>query len=178
MPRDSWDDMVVVGRIARPHGLKGRVVINPDTDFVEARFASGSTMWTRSGADAELLTVVESRTQGGRAVVAFAGFARVEDVERLAGLELRVPEDTLRPLGPGMYYEHQLAGCAVETTTGEVVGIVARVEGGPGGSRLIIDGSRGEIQIPLAVEICTAVDIEAKRIRIEPPPGLLELNEK
>ena len=44
----DWDDMVLVGRIARPHGLRGQVVVNPETDFVEERFVSGATMWTRS----------------------------------------------------------------------------------------------------------------------------------
>ena len=173
-----WDDMVVVGRVARPHGLRGHVVINPDTDFVEIRFAPGSAMWTRADGDDEVLTVAASRIQGGRPVVAFEGVTRVEDAERLAGRELRVPEAALQPLQAGTFYEHQLVGCAVETVSGDAVGTVSRVEGGVGGSRLIVDGARGEIQIPLAIEICTAVDVAAKRIRIEPPPGLLELNEK
>ena len=173
-----WDDMVVVGRVARPHGLRGHVVINPDTDFVGTRFAPGSAMWTRADGDDEVLTVAESRIQGGRPVVAFEGMTRVEDAERLAGRELRVPEELLQPLEAGTFYQHQLVGCAVETASGEIVGTVKRVEGGLGGSRLIVDGARGEIQIPLAVEICTAVDVAAKRIRIEPPSGLLELNER
>ena len=178
VPQSPWNDMVVVGRIARPHGLRGHVVINPETDFIETRFAPGSVMWTRVDGDDEVLTVAESRLQGGRPVVAFEGSTRIEDAERLAGRELRVPEETLRPLEPGTFYQHQLVGCAVETTSGGIVGTVTRVEGGFGGSRLVVDGIRGEIQIPLAAEICTAVDIAAKRIRIEPPPGLLELNEK
>ena len=52
-----------------------------------------------------------------------------------------------------------------------------RVEGGAGGSRLVVDGERGEILIPLAVDICVDVDVAARRIRIEPPEGLIELNE-
>ena len=173
----NWEDMVLVGRIARPNGLKGHVAINPETDFLEERFAPGSTMWTRSAAGEEVLTVSASRIQAGRPIVAFEGFARIEDVERLAGQELRVAEETLRPLGPGTYYEHQLVGCTVATAGGNEVGTVARVEGGSGGSRLIIDGARGEIQVPLAVEICVAIDVELKRITIAPPEGLLELNE-
>lgn len=169
--------MVLVGRVARPHGLKGHVAINPETDFVEDRFAPGSTMWTRSAAGEEALTIGASRVQAGRPIVAFEGFARIEDVERLAGQELRVPEGTLRALGPGRYYEHQLAGCAVTTVAGEEIGTVVRVEGGSGGSRLIVNGPRGEIQVPLAVEICIGIDVERKRITVAPPDGLLELNE-
>ena len=177
-PIPDWDDMALVGRIARPHGLRGQVVINPETDFVEERFAEGATIWTRSAAGDEQLTVASVRVQNGRPVVGFAGFARVEDVERLAGLELRVPEETLQALPPGTYYEHQLVGCIVETVEGDVVGKVAAIDGGAGATRLVMNGPRGEILIPLAVEICIEIDVVTKRIRIQPPEGLLELNEK
>ena len=170
--------MALVGRIARPHGLRGQVVINPDTDFVEERFAEGATVWTRSAAGDERLTVASMRVQSGRPVVGFEGFTRIEDVERLAGLELRVPEETLQPLQPGSYYEHQLVGCIVETAAGDVVGTVAAVEGGAGATRLVMRGPRGEILIPLAVDICVDIDVVNKRIRINPPDGLLELNER
>jgi 16S rRNA processing protein RimM len=98
-------------------------------------------------------------------------------VEPLAGRELRIPEEALQPLEPGTFYHHQLTGCVVETVDGRTVGEVRRVEGGAGGSRLVIDGRRGEVQIPLVAEICVAIDVEARRIRVDPPEGLLELNE-
>ena len=169
--------MVLVGRIARPHGLTGQVIVNPETDFVEQRFRVGSTLVTRGAAGEEMLTVSSCRVQGGRPVVGFEGFARIEDVERLAGLELRVPEDTLQPLETGSFYHHQLVGCRVELKDGTVVGDVERVEGGIGGSRLVVAGRAGEILVPLASAICVDIDVAAKRIRIDPPEGLLELNE-
>src|SRR6267142_1483170 len=84
-PIPDWDQMALVGRIARAHGLRGHVVINPETDFVEERFAEGATVWTRSAGGQEQLTVVSSRVQNGHPIVGFEGFARIEDVERLAG---------------------------------------------------------------------------------------------
>jgi 16S rRNA processing protein RimM len=173
----DWEDMALVGRIARSHGLRGQVVINPETDFVEERFAEGAILWTRSAAGEEQLTIVSSRVQNGHPIVGFEGFTCVEEVERLAGLELRVPEETLQPLQPGTYYEHQLIGCAVETTSGDPVGSVEKVEGGGGASRLVMNGPRGEILIPLAVDICVEIDVANKKIRIDPPEGLLDLNE-
>ena len=173
----DWDDMALVGRITRPHGLRGQVVVHPETDFVEERFAEGATFWTRAADGDTQLTVAASRVQNGRPIVGFEGFTRIEDAERLAGLELRVPEEALQPLQPGTYYEYQLVGCAVETTTGDVVGEVAKVEGGGGASRLVMNGPRGEIMIPLAVDICVDIDIAKRKIRINAPEGLLELNE-
>lgn len=169
--------MVLVGRIARPHGIRGHVFVNAETDFVEDRFAPGSTLWIRSDGEPEALTIATFRIQGGRPVVSFAGLTSIDDVARLAGAELRIPESMLQPLDEGTYYHHQLVGCRVETVGGEPVGTVARVDDGAGGTLLAIDGRRGEILVPFAADICVAVDVVAKRIRIAPPEGLLELNE-
>jgi 16S rRNA processing protein RimM len=174
----DWNDMVLVGRIARPHGIRGHVFVTPETDFVDERFVPGATMWTRSDQGDERLMIAAARVQNGRPVIAFDGFSSIDDVERLAGLELRVPEDSLRPLAAGAYYQHQLVGCAVETTAGQSIGVVRRVDGGAAGSLLAIDGARGEVLIPFAAEICKEVDIAARRIRVEPPEGLLELNDR
>ena len=174
----SFDAMVLVGRVARPHGIRGQVVVNPETDFVEERFAPGAVFWTRSARGDERLVVETMRLQGGRPVLGFEGFSTIEDVERLAGLELRVPEEALQPLDSGTYYQHQLVGCVVETKNGEHVGSVTRVDGGAAGSLLTVEGANGEILIPFAADICVHVDAAARRITIDPPEGLLELNER
>ena len=173
----DWDDMVLVGWIARPHGIKGQVIVNPETDFAEDRFGEGATLWTRSDRGSERLTIVCARIQNGRPVIGFEGFDSIDAVERMSGQELRVPEDTLQPLDVGTYYHHQLVGCVVETAAGERVGEVTRVDGGTGGSLLTVSGPRGEVLIPLARDICVEIDVAGRRIRIEPPEGLLELNE-
>jgi len=173
----DWEEMVVVGRVARPHGIRGHVIVNPETDFLEERFRPGATFRIRSSRGDEQLVAETVRFQQGRPVVGFEGFARIEDVERLAGLELRVPEEELKPLEPGTFYHHQLIGCTAETLDGGRIGEVIRVEGGMGGSQLVVEGARGEIMIPLATEICVEIDVAAKRIRVNPPEGLLEVNE-
>jgi 16S rRNA processing protein RimM len=172
----DWDEMVLVGRVARPHGIRGQVIVNPETDFVEERFKTGARLWTRSARGDEQLTITSSRVQNGRPVIGLEGFSSIEDVQRLAGLDLRVPEEQLQPLDAGMYYHHQLIGCAVETVDGERVGDVVRVDGGAAGSVLQVEGPRGEVLIPLVVEICVEIDVGSKRIRINPPEGLLDVN--
>ena len=169
--------MALVGRIVRPHGLRGDVVIHPETDFIEERFRPGASFWTRSARGDEQLTVGTARVQSGRPVLGFEGVSTIEQAEGLVGLELRVPEDTLQPLEEGTYYLHQLEGCRVSLPGGEEIGTVRKVEGGIGGSHLVIDGQRGEILIPLAREICVEIDVAGKRIAVDPPEGLLDLNE-
>ena len=170
--------MALVGRIGRTHGLRGQVVVNPETDFPEERFQSGAGLFVARGGQVEPLTIASVRFQGQRPIVGFAGIDTIDAAQRLAGLELRVPADRLATLPPGTFYRHDLVGCRVETRTGDTIGTVREVEGTLAGSRLIVAAADGDVLIPLAFEICTIIDPAAKRIVIDPPEGLLELNQR
>ncbi len=172
-----WEDMVTVGRVARPHGLRGHVVVDSQTDFAEARFAPGAVVQVRIGETVRPLTIASFRLQTGRPVISFEGLARIEDVEALAGHDLRVGEETLAALDPGTYYQHDLVGCTVEHADGTRIGEVTGVGGTTGGTHLVVHGTRGEVLIPLARDICTTIDVAARRIIVAPPEGLLEANE-
>ena len=174
----TWDEMAVVGQIARPHGLRGQVIVNLETDFPERRFQVGAELFVERRGAVESLMLTAVRFQHERPVIAVAGVDTMDAAEALAGLELRVPVERLTPLPEGSFYRHDLVGCEVETRAGEAIGTVREVEGTTGGARLVIDAARGEIQIPLAAEICTTIDPVAKRIVIDPPAGLLDLNER
>jgi 16S rRNA processing protein RimM len=172
----NWDAMAAVGRIARAHGIRGQVIVNPETDFPEQRFRPGSLLFVKRGAAVDAIVVTTARFQNGRPVIGLEGVQTMNDAEALAGLELRVPVEELATLPEGTFYHHDLVGCRVVTERGEPVGIVEGVEGSVGGSRLVVAGARGEILIPLASAICRTIDVPGKRIVIEPPEGLLDLN--
>jgi 16S rRNA processing protein RimM len=173
----DWDAMALVGRVARAHGIRGQVIVNPETDFPERRFTPGAELFVRRGGRIEPLRVTTVRFQNDRPVIGIDGVATMNQAETLAGCELRVPVETLAALPADTFYRHDLIGCRVETRDGAHVGVVRDVEGTMGGSRLIVDGARGEVQVPLATDICTTVDVGNKRIVIDPPDGLLDLNE-
>ena len=177
MRQPDWEAMVLVGRVARPHGIRGDVVVNPETDFVDERFAVGAQMWTRVAGVVEQVKVARAALGGRRPVVGFEGASTVPDAERLAGAELRVPEETLAALEPGAYYLHQLVGCRVETIAGVLVGDVVRVEGGTGASVLAVAGSHGEVLIPFAASLCPTIDVERRLVVVDAPEGLLEVNQ-
>jgi 16S rRNA processing protein RimM len=168
--------MALVGRIARAHGIRGQVIVNAETDFPETRFHPGADLFIERAGNLETITLTTVRFQNGRPVIGIAGVDTMNDAETFAGCELRVPIDRLAPLPQGTYYRHDLIGCRVETTDGTEVGAVEDVEGTMGGSRLVVNSGRGEILIPLAAHICTSVDTAGKRIVIDPPDGLLDLN--
>jgi 16S rRNA processing protein RimM len=168
--------MAVVGRVARPHGIKGQVVVNPDTDFPEDRFAVGATLFGQRDGRLETFTVVTSRIQAGRPVIGIDGVSDMDAARELAGLEFRIPVESLMALPDGMFYHHDLVGASVDTRDGMHVGTVSRVDGEAGNCRLVVQAGTEEILIPLALDICTTIDPEAKRIVIAPPDGLLDVN--
>ncbi len=173
---NEWSTMAVVGRIARAHGNRGQVIVDVATDFPEARFQPGAELFIERQGRIEPLTLTAVRFQHDRPVLSIDGIGSMDAAEALAGHELRVPVEQLTALPDGMFYRHDLIGCRVVTAAGGEVGVVSDVEGTLHGSRLVVTGARGEILVPLASEICTAVDPAAKRIVIAPPDGLLDLN--
>jgi 16S rRNA processing protein RimM len=172
----TWDNMAVVGFIARPHGLRGQVVVNPETDFPQDRFRPDAQVFTRRGEAVQALTITTARFQQGRPVIGLSGVEDMDAALQFSGAELRVPVEWLTPLPDGMFYRHDLIGCRVVTQSGELVGTVSDVDGTIGGSRLVIESDKGEVLVPLAAEICTTVDVPGRQIIVNPPPGLLEVN--
>jgi 16S rRNA processing protein RimM len=168
--------MVLVGFIARTHGNKGEVILNSESDFAELRFRVGATLFARlADGPVQALQVTAVRFQQGRPILGIAGFSSIGEAERLAGAELRVPASEQEALPAGTYYHHQLIGCEVVTNDGDLVGKVADVQGDGNATRLVVRGTRAEVLIPLAQEICD-IDVAARKIVVTPPQGLLEVN--
>jgi 16S rRNA processing protein RimM len=169
--------MVSVGRVVRPQGHRGEVVVDPETDFPERRFANGATLFVRRGDEVVGVVIDKSRPHQHRWVIAFAGFASIEAAETLRDAELRVPESELAPLEQGTFWVHELLGCEVVTIQGTRVGEVRRVDLATGVPMLVLDDG-GELLVPLVDAICRTVDVQARRITIDPPEGLIDLNRR
>lgn len=168
-------ELILVGRIARPHGVRGDVLVNPETDFPEERFAAGRVLQLELAGRAESVTIETVRFHQGRPLVGFSGVDTMEAAEAIVGAELKVPEAEIPPLPAGTYYRHDLVGCEVTDTTGQAIGRVTSVDGPLERSRLVIAGPRGEVMVPMVGGILVSVDPAAKRIVVDPPAGLLDL---
>jgi 16S rRNA processing protein RimM len=169
-------DLLLVGRVARAHGNKGQVIVNLETDFPERRFQPGRMLLVGSEDAAVRHEIRAVRFQHGRPIVALDGIDTMDDAEALSGAGLWVESDAVEPLPENTFYHHDLVGCDVVETGGAVVGKVTAVEGPMERSQLLVHGPGGEVMIPLAGEIVT-VDLSSRRIIVDPPEGLLELNE-
>lgn len=172
-------DLLLIGRVARAHGNRGQVIVNPDTDFPEDRFKAGRrVLMGPEGGPFAAAAFTSVRFHLGRPIVGLEGVETMDDAEALAGRALWLDATALEPLPAGTFYRHDLRGCEVRTVAGDVVGPVVDVDGTLDRSWLVVAGRRGEVLIPLTAEICPRVDPSARLIEVAPPEGLLELNER
>jgi 16S rRNA processing protein RimM len=171
---------LVVGHVAKPHGTKGELFVWPLTDRPDEVLAAGSTVLV-GGADGELgdepgeVRIEASRPFKRGVLVRLAGCEGRAAVAALAGRYLFKPITALGALEEGEVFYHQLIGAEVVTVDGEVVGRVREVFETQPAHLLQVRGGAKEHLIPFAQRIVKSVDVEAGRIVIRPPPGLLEL---
>jgi 16S rRNA processing protein RimM len=167
----------LVGRIVKPHGIRGELVVEPRTDSPEIRFAAGSVLSAnlRDGSKRDV-TVTAARAHSGRLLVVVEGVADRDDAENLRGSLLLAPEADLPPTGdPDEFYDHELEGLAVVTTDGTKIGVVAEVLHGAGNDLLQVSREGGgELLVPFVNQIVPEVDVRGGRVVIDPPDGLLD----
>lgn len=167
---------VTVGRIGRPHGIRGDVVVGVRTDEPELRFAVGSRLDT-DRADVGPLTVAAMRWHSGELIVRFKGVRDRTAAGELRGTWLTVDSGTLAPSDdPDVFHDHELIGLSVRTVDGTDVGVVEDVLH-PGQDLLAIRAGSREILVPFVKPIVTSVDVAGGLLIIDPPPGLLDLQE-
>jgi 16S rRNA processing protein RimM len=170
---------LVVGRVGRPHGIRGELTVQVHTDDPDLRFAAGSVLATEP-AERGPLTISSSRWHSGRLLVSFAGYADRTRAEDLRGTLLVMDSAEVGPTAdPDEFHDYELIDLEVVTVTGDPVGVVTDVLH-QGQNLLVVrpapdHSGSGEILVPFVAAIVPQVDVEAGRLVIDPPPGLLDL---
>jgi 16S rRNA processing protein RimM len=174
----ALDDLYVIAKIARPRGIKGEVIADLLTDFpdrLEQLSESKVKTWgIWPGGEVRPVEIERAWLLNGRVVLKFAGCETEDSAELYRGVSVAIVGDDLEELPPDTWYHFDLIGCDVATKKGESIGTVERVEEFGAAPLLVVKGGR-ELLIPLSLSICIDIDIERKRITIDPPEGLLEL---
>jgi 16S rRNA processing protein RimM len=168
---------LVVGRLRKPHGLKGDMTLFPITDAPDTVFAPGRTVWL-VGLDGETVagpvTIEWSRPYHREWLVKFAGTVRREDIDPWRGLFLAVPAEELAPPEGDEVYLHELDGFAVRLPDETPLGLVTAVYEMPAGLMIEVQGPKREFLLPYRKEFVREVDRAGRRLVVTPPEGLVE----
>jgi len=180
MPAVPEPEFLVVGHLAKPHGTKGEMLIRPLTDRPEEVFAEGLRVFVgddRGGMgkapQERVLELARPYKRGWR--VKLAGVDDRTTAEELAGRYVLLPAEEIGEPEEGEFFYHQLLGLEVVTESGEVVGRVREVYDTEPRHLLEVKGEGRVHLVPFDQSIVTAVDLDAGRLVIDPPEGLLEL---
>ena len=165
---------VTVGRVLRPHGVRGEVVVEVLSD-VPGRLDRGSSVLAarEEGGPARPLEVAAHRPHKSGALLVFTGIDDRDAAEGLRGLWLEVDRSQVPAAPPGTYYHYELLGCRCydgDRGLGEVVDLL---EDG-GGLLLIVADGELRVPVPFVERFLREIDVEAGRIVFDLPPGLLD----
>jgi 16S rRNA processing protein RimM len=167
---------IVVGRVRKPHGLKGELAIFPLTDDAEAVFVVGrSIQFLDLGGTLRFeLEIEQARIYHRECLLRFKGHQRREDVEGFRELLLAVPREVLAPLDAGEVYQQELVGWSVRNEAGDALGLVSEVYDLPQGPTIEVQGPKREFMLPFRSEYVKLVDRDAQRLTVSIPEGLLD----
>jgi 16S rRNA processing protein RimM len=168
--------LMIVGKVVRPHGIRGEVTVDVRTDEPTRRFVPGAVLQT-DPPEVGPLTIDSVRPHQGRLLVTFQTFADRALADNLRGVLLCVDSDEIPvPTDEDEFLDHQLVGLRAESPTGEVLGEVVRVEHAPASELLVVERPDGRTAlVPFVKAIVPEVDLSAGRVVLTPPEGLLDL---
>jgi 16S rRNA processing protein RimM len=159
---------VAVGRILGPWGLQGDLKVEPLTDFPE-RFAAGCSLYVEGVSYA----IEGCRWHKGKVYIKLSGIDDATAAGALRQRFLEVPEEELKPLSEGEYYQFQIVGLEVRTTEGQPLGKVAQILSTGSNDVFVVHGEGGELLIPALDDIVKAIDLDGGWMEVELVEGLL-----
>jgi len=164
---------VIVGRVGRPHGIRGAVHVVPDTDFPERLMSLTEAVLLKEGQPTPV-RVQSVRAHRRGLVVTLAGIGSVDEARMWQGAALAVPRAQAAPLPRGRHYVFEVLGLRVQTEAGEDLGIVAQILRTGGNDVYVVRGAGRDYLIPAISSVVVAIEPAAGRVIIRPLAGLLE----
>ena len=167
---------VVIARIVKARGIRGELECVIDTEFPDRFSELNEVSVLMPGGTWLCLNLQDHWFHKGRVVLKFEGYDTMSAAQNLTGGRLMITEADQRSLADGEFFEHQVIGSEVVSVDGASLGQVTGLVRTGGTDLLAVRDNGGrERLIPFADDICTKVDVGAKRITVNPPEGLLEL---
>ena len=172
-PNRTEPDFLIIGRIVKPHGIKGEVSVNVMTEFPE-RFDEMQHVFLGDEHSAEKIGIESMRWSNNKALIRFDGYADRTAVEALRGLYLKIPIEDAITLDDDAYYHFQLENLKVVTDTGEHLGILSQVLETGANDVYVVKTDTREILLPATHEVIRAIDLESGTMTVHIIPGLFD----
>lgn len=163
---------IAIGRIGRPHGLRGEVVVHVLTDFPE-RFESMKEVYVGHADSPECRQVTGTRWHKDRVLLSLQGCDSRTSAESLRGLLIQIPIEDARQLHDNEYYPHQLLGMDVVTVDGEDLGRISDILYTNANDVYVVVGPRGQTLLPAITDVIQRVDLAEGRMIVTLIPGLV-----
>lgn len=162
---------VLIGEILRPHGVHGQVKVYPITRDPR-RYKKLKDVTLVNEDKNRLVHIVEARVQADNVYLSFEGIETVEDAEKLRGWKVYIDRTDVPPLAEGWYY-FELEG--MQVFEGDLLlGTLEKIVETGSNDVYVVRGEKGEICIPALKSVVKKVDVPARRMDVQLPPGLLE----
>lgn len=173
---DAAAPPIVVGRVRKPHGLKGEIAVFPLTDDPDGVYTVGRSLLLLDlrGDVLGEVRIAQARVYHREVLVRFADHDRREAVEEFRGRFLAARRDELPPLEEGEVYLQELVGYAVRDEAEEPLGLVSAVYDLPQGPTIEVQGPKREFLLPFRGEYVKVTDRDGRRLVVAVPPGLLD----
>ncbi|WP_306798595.1 ribosome maturation factor RimM [Oceanobacillus saliphilus] len=166
--------MFNVGKIVNTHGIKGEVKVLRISDF-EERFNPGEIVYVMKDEQPIKLTISGHRMHKGFDLIQFEGYENINQVESFKGCKLKIHEDQLTDLAEDEYYYHEIIGCEVYTNDDRKLGKITEILSPGANDVWVIKQETGkDLLIPYIDGVVTEINIDEKRVVIEPMEGLLD----
>lgn len=175
MDHTGSDDLIVIARAVRTHGLKGEIVAELLTDFPERFEEVDELVLVSPSGERKLVQLEDYWFQKNRVVLKLAGYDDVDVAKELVGYDFAVRESDRVPLEEDEFYDWELEGCTVKVGDRSIGQVRSILRTGGAEILVITDDAEKEQLVPLAAEIVVKIDTAARVILIDPPEGLLEL---
>jgi 16S rRNA processing protein RimM len=162
-------EMLAIGRVLRPHGVRGELLLEQMTDFPE-HLREVETVYL--GEPAEPHPLAGFRQHRGQLLIRLGDCPDRDCAEALRGALVQVRAEAAAPLPPGRYYHHQLTGLPVVTDEGEALGELAEIIETGANDVYVVRGPSGEILLPAIRSVILKIDLEARQILVHLIEGL------
>lgn len=168
------EELLVVGRIIRPHGVRGAVIVAVESDWPEERFRQGAVLLLETGRGTTEVTVDSASPHKGAMLVQLSGTDDRTAAEGLKGRNLFVRAGEAASLGEGEYWAHELVGMRALDEDGMALGVVAEVICRETQDLLVVsDESGDEFQVPFVEEFIKRVDTRERKVVIKVIEGMV-----